>query len=768
MSRIRILQLEDDAIDAELITSTLERSGLNFEVVLVDTREAFVAAFESGGFDLVLADYSLPAFDGITALGIVRERHSQVPFILVSGTLGEEVAIEALKAGATDYVLKNNLSRLAPAARRALDEAAAAIDRSKTEEALRESEEKLRNIVENSTNLFFAHTPDHVLTYLSPQCRDYLDCEPEEAMILWTDTCTENPVNERGMEITQRAIDTGERQDPYELELRTKSGRTIWVEVREAPVVRDGKTVAVVGALADITGRKKNEQALRESEEKYRDLVEKAGVAIVVDDEVGHLRYFNQPFMELFGFSDEELNERTIWDLIHPDDLEMVRDHHTRRFSHDPEAVASYSFRGVRKDRETLHLEINTTAQVKDGRMIRSRSFIRDVTDHKRLEAQLAQMQKLEALGQLAGGIAHDFNNLLMSISGSAELLGFRFSDGDSETQELDTIRDTVARGAELTQRLLAIARQQVLEMEVTDLRPVIEEELKILRRVIPENIQIDYQPATDLPAVMADHGQLGQVLMNLVVNARDAMPEGGTITIETESSRVGGREALRRPGVATGSYVHLSVKDTGEGMDAPTLVRIFDPFFTTKEEGAGSGMGLATVYGIVQQHGGFIEVESAPGEGSKFDVFLPVTTKTTRDEDDSGGRAVVGGSEAILVVEDEPSVRSAIVGMLEALGYTAAEAADGSEALELLRAGVAADLVLSDVVMPTMGGHELLEKARKLNPGLPFLFSSGYTDQPLRDQLDAASGTSLIAKPFNMKNLSRAVRLALSQEEPE
>ncbi len=762
MPPIRILQLENDAFDAELVTSTLEKNDIEFEVVLVDTREDFVAAIEGEAFDLVLADYSLPAFDGISALAIVRERFFDLPFILVSGTLGEDVAIESLKAGATDYVLKHNLSRLVPAVRRALQEAATVADRLAAENALRASEEKFRNIIDNSTNLFFTHTPDHVLTYLSPQCRYFLDCEPEEVMTLWTDAFTENPINERGREITQRAIDTGQRQEPYELELRTKTGRIIWVEVFEAPVVQDGKTVAVVGALADITERRKSEQALRESEEKYRDLVEKAGVAIVVYDEDGRLRYFNEPFMEIFGFSDEELRQRKIWDLIHPDDLASVRDQHASRFSDDLEADASYSFRGVRKDRETIHLEINTTTQVEDGRVIGSSSFIRDVTDRKRLEEQLVQAQKLEALGQLAGGIAHDFNNLLMSISGSAELLGFRYSVGGAEMQELVTIRDTVERAATLTRRLLAIARQQVLEIEALDLSTVVGDEIEILRRLIPESIEIDLRLAEHLPIVAADRGQLGQVLMNLMVNARDAMPDGGVITVTTRDTVAEDDTMLNQPGVRAGVYVSLSVDDTGVGMDALTLAHIFEPFLTTKADAEGTGMGLATVYGIVKQHEGVIRVESALGEGTKFEVYLPVATGTVDKKTSSGEREAVSGDETVLVVEDEAGVRAAVVGMLDALGYTVVEAADGKEALELLEGGTAVDLVISDVVMPKVGGRALLEGTRKRAPRLPCLFSSGYTDETLRDLLEIDERSSFIAKPFTMKRLSRAVRQAL------
>ena len=692
------------------------------------------------------------------------------PFILVSGHLGEELAVDALKAGATDFVLKSNLARLAPVVRRALDEAAATAYRLRTEEALRDSQVRLKHIIENSPDLFYSHTPDNILTYLSPQFVDFLDGDPEASLTRWTEFATDHPANLRGIEITQTAIDTGERQEPYELELKTMSGRVVWVEVREAPVVENGRTVAMVGSLHDITDRKRVVEALQKSEEQYRDLVEKAGIAILVDDDDGRLLYFNRHFVELFGFPEAELEGKQIWDFIHPDYLETVGEIHRRRLAGDPTTPVSYEFRGVRKDGRIIHLEIVSTPLVKDGRVAGTRAYLRDVTDRIRLEEELAQMQKLEALGQLAGGIAHDFNNLLMSISGSAELLGLRFSDDGPESEELSTILQAVVRGAELTQRLLAIARQQVFKMEATDLAMVFGKEYKLLRRVIPESIEIDYRPETDLPVIMADHGQLGQVLMNLVVNARDAMPDGGTITIGLESADVGdgGSDgALQRSGVTAGRYVCLSVQDTGAGMDAATLAHIFEPFFTTKAIGEGTGMGLATVYGIVKQLKGFIEVASAPGEGTRFEIHLPVGSKPQAPKRGPAGTGAVGGEETILVVEDEVGVRGAIVEMLKILGYTVFEAEDGRQALGILERGTAVDLVVSDVVMPKMGGQRLLECARKLRPRMAFLFVSAYTDKSLRELLGSEDRTSFIGKPFTIAALSQAVRQTLGDLEP-
>ena len=635
-SPIRILCLETDSADVELMVSALDLGGMKVSMTRVDTRESFLEALRTGEFDVVFADDSRPGFDGISALKLLRERGHSTGFLLVSQTCGQETVIEALNAGANDYVSKDNLTRLAPAVRRVVREVETAAERE-----------------------------------------------------------------------------------------------------------------SVIAALLD-------------SERKYHDLVERSGVAIVADDRKGRLTLFNPAFCDLFGYLKDELRGKSIWDLVHPDDREAVRSRHRNRYSVDPRTNRWYVFRGLRKDGLVVHLEINTNAQIENDEVIGTLSFLHDVTAQKQLEQQLAQAQKLEALGQLAGGIAHDFNNLLMSIMGSAELLGLEGLKEDNESQELVVIRESVTRGAALTQRLLAIARQQVLKMEALDLWPVAADEFKILRRVIPENIRLDLVEPQELPSVIADRGQIGQVLMNLVVNSRDAMPCGGKITIRLASRRLSVVDAEARPGVIAGDYVRLEVQDTGVGMDAVTLARVFEPFFSTKEEGEGTGMGLATVYGIVKQHKGFIEIESAPGEGARFDVYLPVTTQGVAIKPVSEALGAQRGDETILVVEDEENVRTTLVEVLKTQGYEVIEAADGSEALEILKAEIAVDLVVSDVVMPELGGRELMRGARRVAPDLAFLFSSGYTDADLRELLATEERASFIAKPFTIDQLSSAVRRAL------
>lgn len=637
---IRILCLEDDPADAELMSSTLVRDGVDVAITRVDARESFLDALRTEEFDVVLADYSLPSFDGISALEMLRQQGNKIGFILVSGTLGQETAIEALKAGAHDYVFKDNLTRLAPAVRRVVREVEAETERE-----------------------------------------------------------------------------------------------------------------SVIAALLD-------------SEQRYRDLIDNSGVAIVADDREGRLNLFNSAFCGLFGYRTNELKGRSIWDLIHPDDLAAVRSRHERRYFDDPQSNRWYLFRGLRKDGQIVHLEIHTNARIEDGEVVGTLSFLHDVTAHKQLEQQLAQAQKLEALGQLAGGIAHDFNNLLMSIMGSADLLELESMKEGKTSQELAVIRESVTRGAALTQRLLAIARQQVLEMAVLDVRSVVADELKILRRVIPENISIDFVVPAELPPVMADKGQIGQVLMNLVVNSRDAMPLGGRIDISLTSVRIDQIDAGNRPGVVSGDYVSLAVQDTGVGMDAVTMARVFEPFYSTKKEGKGTGMGLATVYGIVKQHKGFVEIESEQDKGARFEVFLPVTVESMTPKRDLRPPGAQKGYETILVVEDEENVRTTIVEVLKTQGYEVIEAADGNEALEILRNEATVDLVVSDVVMPELGGRDLMCGARELVPDLAFLFSSGYTDEELRDLLATEDRASFIAKPFTIEQLSGAVRHALAGAE--
>ncbi len=519
-------------------------------------------------------------------------------------------------------------------------------ERIAAEEAARRQQQRLEEVLSNTTNLFYAHTPDNVLTYVSPQARQFFGLDPDELAGRWTTLLTRHPANQAGVDATQRAIRTGEKQPPYELELVGGGGRPIWVEVNEAPVVKDGRTVAIVGSLTNITEAKR----ARETEQ--------------------------------------------------------------------------------------------------------------------RLEQQLRQAQKMEAVGRLAGGIAHDFNNLLTVMVGHAEFATGTLDREHPIQADLSEIQRAADRATSLVAQLLAFSRQQLAKRRTIDLNVICAEAVRMLQRVLGSDIEVDLQLAPEAAWVLADHGQLDQILLNLAVNARDAMPGGGRLAIGTEL--ITATDSLAED-VPAGEYVMLRVSDTGQGMDANTRARLFEPFFTTKGVGKGTGLGLAMVYGIVKQNGGHIAVESDAGQGTIFRLHLPRATaprpmptlpdaRPPRPPTPSSGRVV-------MVVEDEEGVRQLVCRTLARAGYQVLEARDGDEALALAgRFPDPIDLLLSDMIMPGLNGRQVAAKITAVRAGTRVLFMSGHTDGVLgRNGLADPDTPSVVRKPFTPAELLRRVEDALT-----
>ncbi len=385
--------------------------------------------------------------------------------------------------------------------------------------------------------------------------------------------------------------------------------------------------------------------------------------------------------------------------------------------------------------------------------------------EHKQLEERLHQAHKMEAVGRLAGGVAHDFNNLLTVICGHGDLLLDRTNPEDTHRHSLEQIRKAAGRAVSMTRQLLAFSRRQVLQPRVLDLNAVVADLGKMLPRLIGEDIEYIFQPQSSLAPVKADAGQIEQVIMNLVVNSRDAMPDGGTITVRTQNVLMNEVEARKRPPMTPGPYVLLSVADTGQGMSEETKAHIFEPFFTTKEVGKGTGLGLATVYGVVKQSGGFIWVASLPGQGATFEIYFPQALETvTKPEAEVIPPAIPGGSETILVVEDEPDVRELACEFLTVSGYSVLEARNGLEALEILsRQSRTIHLVLSDMVMPKMGGAELTARLKTLRPNTKVLLMSGYSEYSGGPPGQVPSQTLILQKPFSLRSLVEKVRDVLA-----
>ncbi|MBM4279106.1 MAG: PAS domain S-box protein [Deltaproteobacteria bacterium] len=544
-----------------------------------------------------------------------------------------------------------------------------------------------------------------------------------------------------------------------------------YVEVSASPIMdKGGQIVQVVHTTRDITERKLAEEALRASEEKYRTLIESSIDAILMLDTERRIISCNQGFCNLFGYSRNEVEGRSARLLYASDESyrsfgEMVY----------PIVREEGFFRGerefVRKDGSKIPVETITSAiKSPDGKITGYVNISRDITERKKaekemasLQEQLRQSQKMEAIGQLAGGVAHDFNNLLTVIKGTCQLSLLDLHENDPIYESLKEIERSAERAAGLTRQLLAFSRKQILEVQVLDLNQVIQRLDKMLHRIIGEDIGLVTFFAEELGRVKADPGQMEQVIINLSVNARDAMPKGGKLTIETANVELDEAYAKRHIAVKPGFYVMLSISDTGVGMPPEVKERLFEPFFTTKEMGKGTGLGLSTVYGIVKQSGGNIWVYSEPGQGTTFKIYLPRVDEPLEERKEEVIQEVTKGDETILVVEDEETVRKLAVRLLKKQGYQVLEAPDGGQAFILCEKYEGSiHLILSDVVMPGMSGRELVERLQKIHPEAKILYMSGYTDNVIAHHGILEKGIEFISKPFTLESLARKVREVL------
>ncbi|HXT72949.1 MAG TPA: ATP-binding protein [Candidatus Angelobacter sp.] len=504
-------------------------------------------------------------------------------------------------------------------------------------------------------------------------------------------------------------------------------------------------------------------QRVREREELFRLIGENAADMIALVDADGKRLYSSPSYKKLLGYSDEELHQTTFYEHIHPDDRALVASATNEARRSGIGRRVEYRIR--RKDDSWLVVESTANLVQNQGSAGKKMVIVnRDITERKQLEEQLYLSQKLEAIGRLSGGVAHDFNNLLGVIIGYSEALQKQIGADHPFREAIEEIQNAGNRAAALTQQLLAFSRKQVLEPKVVDLNMVVSEVQKMLRRLIGEDIALKIFLSEDLGMVKADRGQIDQVILNLAVNARDAMPKGGELIIETLNAELTEGDANRYRYVIPGHYVLLRVADTGCGMSAELQSHIFEPFFTTKEQGKGTGLGLATVYGVIKQSGGYIWVESEVGKGASFKVYLP-RVEEVRDvvpERRTFGRRQ--RSHTILLVEDEHSLRKLTRNTLQQAGHMVLEAGDASEALEVAkRTESPIDLLLTDVVMPGMSGRALADELTTLRPGIKVIYMSGYTDGDVATHGVLQSGISFLRKPFTGDALIARVDEVLS-----
>ncbi|HYE92193.1 MAG TPA: PAS domain S-box protein [Terriglobales bacterium] len=565
-------------------------------------------------------------------------------------------------------------------------------------------------------------------------------------------------------EATREAWLRGTMTTDVEVLRRRKDGSTVVVS-RTGGALRDadGRVVGTIANLVDITERKRAESALRESEARFRAVFEQAAVGMGVGALDGRWLRANQRLCDMVGYTAEELCALRFQDITHPDDLPQNLALREEMLSGRRSEYALEK-RYLRKDGGIVWVAVAISV-VADaaGAPAYSVAVVQDITGRKELERELAHAQRMEGIGQLAGGIAHDFNNLLTVITGRADLGLNALAPSHPLYAELDVIQKTAERAAALTRQLLAFSRKQILQPRILALDELVAGFTKLLTRLIGEDIELRVAPAAGTGRVRADPGQLEQVIVNLVVNARDAMPQGGTVTIETANVDLDDAYAARHVGVAAGRYVMLAVSDTGVGMSADVQARIFEPFFTTKPPGKGTGLGLATVYGIVRQTDGHVRVYSEPGLGTTFRVYLPRTEAIADPRAAAGAPPAARGTETVLLVEDEAGVRDLAREVLERSGYTVLEAPTPAEALALAErhAGVI-DVLLTDVVMPGMSGRALADAITRARPRTTVVFMSGYTNDAILHHGVLEAGIHFVEKPFAPRELTAKIREAL------
>ena len=630
-------------------------------------------------------------------------------------------------------------------------------ERRRQERALRENKERLRTVIAGAPLVLFALDGHGVFTMVEGRGLDALGVRPallvgRSAFELYADL-------PHALADVRRAL-AGETFSSV-VEVFGVVFETWYSPVRDG----DGPVAGVIGVGTDITERRRAEEALRRSEESHRALVQHASYAIYRSTPDGRFLTVNPALVAMLGYeSAEQLLGVDLATDVYADRGERARI--LARFERSGDAIEGVEVTWKRRHGQSILVRLAGRAVRRaDGSIECFETIAEDVTERRALEEQLRQSQKLEAIGQLTGGIAHDFNNLLTIILANAQLLAKAIpATLEHAHADLRDVTSAALRGRVMVKELLGFARRSRLELQPVSLDGLVRDLSGFLRRILPADVEIVTHDGADLPDVRADVHAVEQIVFNLATNARDAMPDGGVLRIETSQVHLAEEQRQACGAVRAGAHVCLAVDDTGVGMDAATRARMFEPFFTTKAPGKGTGLGLATVYGLVKQHGGGIEVDSEPGRGTRFRIYFPPAEEAAVPAQASGGEpAARGGSETVLVVEDDDQLRRSAKRILEDAGYQVVTAADGLEALEALRQTAGVRLVFSDLVMPRLGGRALYDAARREGVTIPFLFASGYSDPDRGGSLDPA--LPLMHKPWMATDLLGRIRAILDRK---
>jgi len=759
--QIRILLLEDLPTDAELIIDELQLSGLTFTHKLVDNEKAFLQQLENFRPHIVLSDYSLPTFNGMEALKIVRQRFAHIPVIMVTASINEETAVACMRAGAADYILKDKMKRLGMAVRTVLEKHELEQQKRQAEHALLESGHYYRSLLNQMNEQVIVIDKGYHITDVNESFLRNRGFQREQIIgkpcykVLHQN---ERPCHESGQSCTmERVLATGHSATEQHQQI-SKGGVKAWYNISTSPMTNSsGEIVSIIESSHDVTDLMRAQEEIN----KLSTAIEQIPISVVLTDINGNIEYVNPHFSKVTGYARKEVmgqNPRIL------KSGEQPKEFYKNLWQTITAGKVWYGqFRNKKKDGALFWEEATISPVLNDqGAISHFLAVKEDVTEKKRLNQELNQAQKMEAIGRLAGGIAHDFNNLLTVINGYSEMALAKLSPAEPAANYIKQIAQAGKKAGSLTQQLLAFSRKQVMQPQVLNPNQTIQDMGEMLKRLIGENINLQFDLADDLPPIEADPAQLDQVIINLAVNAHDAMPDGGDLVIETKAVLFG-RSQAECSTHNNCDCVRISVSDTGVGMDEETKSKIFEPFFTTKEKGKGTGLGLATIHGIVNQNGWHIEVVSAPQKGTSFHIDIPKSDKQVVPHIQKAGSSMLYGVETILFVEDETEVRNIITGFLKQAGYAVLQAKNGAEALELANNNnTKFDLLLTDVIMPKMGGKKLADILREQQPDLKVIYISGYTDETISQSGILDEKILFLQKPFEPNELLKLLRRTL------
>ena len=771
-SHLQVLIVEDVEDDLLLMVRELRRGGYTLDYVRVDTANAMLTALDRQAWDIVIADYSLPAFSAPDALKLLQQQHLDLPFIIVSGTIGEEVAVAAMKAGAHDYIIKGNLTRLIPAVERELRDAEERQKRHRAEQALRDSEARFRSLAEELHVLSTAlestvegisqlDIHGHYIK-VNAAYAALVGYQPEEMIgMAWQQTVHPEEQSNMAAAYQQMLLD-----GKVEVETRgvRKDGSSFYIQlVMVTTYDRQHQSIGHYCFAKDITNRKHNEQIILEQAA----LLDVATDAISVRNLEHHILFWSKGAERLYEWiSVEVIGQNAIELLNRPDGILPPLD--TIQTALNQTGQWQGEFQHITKSGKQIVVEGRwTLVHDEVGKPKSILTVSTDITNKKQLEAQFLRAQRLESLGTLASGIAHDFNNILTPILAASQLLPIRLPNLDERNRQLiEMMENSSKRGANLVKQILAFATGVEGNRVSFQVRHLVSEILQFVRQTFPKTIEIERDvPATDLWIISADATQLHQVLMNLCVNARDAMPNGGILTIAAKNQFIEPTDPQIDLEAHPGAYVTISVTDTGTGIPPELLDRIFDPFFTTKEVGKGTGLGLSTVLGIVKNHGGFVNVESEVGRGTQFKVYLPAVSSEIAPPL-ATPKILTGQRELILIVDDEPWIQEVARTILEDHNYQTLAVSSGAEAIDLYaRHQQEIQVVLIDMMMPLMDGLTAVRELKRLNSHVKTIVSSGLVSSERAAQLTDIGVRAFLAKPYTATELLETLQQVLRAE---